>query len=109
MPRPLPYRVTTATGTVLDIEFPLHGETVSAVRVAQILSSTLAQLDRELRVLGDTANGDVLQALAMALAVRAAMIEGPRQVTDALAGELLESALGAIEKPPSYRGPVGHA
>jgi hypothetical protein len=109
MPKLLPYRVTTATGTVLDIEFPLHAQTVSAMRVGQLLSATLAQIDRGLKLLGDSANGDVLQALAMALAVRAAMIEGPREVTTALAGELLESALGAVEQPPPYRGPVGHA
>lgn len=109
MPKLLPYRVTTATGTVLDIEFPLHGETVSAMRVGQLLSATLAQIDRELKIFGDTANGDVLQALAMALAVRTAMIQGPRHVTDALAGDLLDAALGAVEKPPTYSGPVGHA
>jgi hypothetical protein len=37
------------------------------------------------------------------------MIEGPRQVTDALAGDLLDAALAAVEKPPAYRGPVGRA
>ena len=79
------------------------------MRVGQLLSATLAQIDRELKILGDTANGDVLQALAMALAVRAAMIEGPRLVTDALAGDLLDAALAAVEKPPAYSGPVGHA
>lgn len=109
MMKRLPYRVTTATGAVLDIEFPLHAETVSPVRVGQLLSATLEQIDRELEILGDTANGDVLQALAMALAVRAAMIDGPRHVTDALASDLLETALAAVETPPPYNGPVGHA
>ena len=45
----------------------------------------------------------------MALAVRTAMIDGPRRVTDALAGNLLVTALAAVETPPPYSGPVGHA
>jgi hypothetical protein len=109
MPKRLPYRVNTASGTVFDIEFPLHAETVSAEHVARLLSATLAQVDHELGVLGDTANGDVLQALAMALAVRARMLKGQSRVADALARDLLDAALGAAEIPPTYGGPVGHA
>ena len=35
----LPYRATTTTGAVLDIQFPLHAQTVSAVTVSQLLDS----------------------------------------------------------------------
>ena len=109
MPKHLPYRVKHSFGGVLDIDFPLHAQTASAVRVSQLLSATLACIDHELRILGETANGDVLQALAMALAVRAGMIEAPRDLTDTLAGDLVRSALSAVPKSPAYRGPVGHA
>ena len=67
MPQNLPYDVTTATGEKSAFEFPLHAETQSAMRVSQLLNAVLGSLDRELRVLGNTANGDVMQALAMAL------------------------------------------
>ena len=59
MPKTLPYRVNTATGAAYDIDFPLHAETVSPMRVNQLLSAVLERLDREIRVLGETANGDV--------------------------------------------------
>ena len=72
----LPYRVTTATGAVLDIQFPLHEQTVSAVTVCQLLDSVLLTLSGDIALLPNAGNGDVLQALAMALAVRAG-IEAP--------------------------------
>lgn len=109
MPKTLPYRVNTATGATYDIDFPLHAETVSPMRVNQLLSAVLERLDREIRVLGETANGDVLQALAMALAVRAGMIHAPKTLTDRLAQELVQTALGAVGKPRETGHPAGHA
>lgn len=92
---PLPYRVETATGDVLDIEFPLHGDTTSPVRVNQMLTAVLEALDQDIKVCGETANGDVLQAMAMALAVRARMIHAPASVTRDLAAQLLTTASAA--------------
>lgn len=109
MAKTLPYEVNTATGATYHIDFPLHPETVSPVRVNQLLTAVLERLDREIRVLGETANGDVLQALAMALAVRASMIHAPRPLTDRLAQELVQTALAAIGKPQETGHPAGHA
>jgi len=81
----LPYRVTTATGAVVDIQFPLHAETVSAVTVSQLLDSVLRTLSREIAVLSNVGNGDVLQALAMALAVRTGIIHAPFELLAELA------------------------
>jgi hypothetical protein len=90
--RPLPYRVETATGDKLDITFPLHPETASAMRVDQVLSAVLDAIDKDIQVCGETANGDVLQALAMAIAVRARMIHAPADVTGNLAKALVNTA-----------------
>jgi len=62
----LPYTVTTRTGDVFDIEFPLHNDTVDAVRVGQLVSSLLQAIERNFDVVGEMSNGDVLQALAVA-------------------------------------------
>lgn len=91
----LPYRIETATGDVLDITFPLHSETVDPVRVDQMLSAILDAIDKDIKVCGETGNGDVIQALAMALAVRARMIHAPEDVTATLAKVLLEKATNA--------------
>jgi hypothetical protein len=105
----LPYRVDTATGATYDIDFPLHAETVSPMRVNQLLSAVLDRLDREIKVLGETANGDVLQALAMALAVRSGMIHAPKTLTDRLTQDLVATALGAVSKPKETGHAAGHA
>lgn len=96
MPRTLPFRTISDMGEVLDIAFTLHRETGSPAHVARLLSSVLSDLDRELAAMGAAANGDVLQALAMALALRAEMIRSPRNVTHALARGLLNDALTSI-------------
>lgn len=93
----LPYTVETATGDSFRIDFPLHAETGSGVRVNQMLTAILGALDKDIRLGGEeTSNGDVLQAVAMALAVRARMIHAPTEVTDRMARELLQQALDAV-------------
>jgi hypothetical protein len=109
MAQTLPYDVITATGEKIAFEFPLHPETQSAMRVQQLLDAMLGVLDRELRVLGNTANGDVMQALAMALAVRAAMLHAPYEVGRQLAADLAATALAAAEHSEHDTGPVGNA
>jgi len=109
MARQLPYAVTTATGEKINFEFPLHEETQSPMRVSQLLTSVLSVLDRELRVLGDTANGDVMQALAMALAVRTAMLHAPYATGRQLASVLTATALAASERCERDDGGAGHA
>ncbi len=106
----LPYRARTATGDVFDFVFPLHEETGDAVRVEQLVSVLLAAIDRDIAVAGETSNGDVLQAVAMAYAIRARMVHAPFEVTETLAERLVESALKAVsasnrDAPPQ----VGHA
>ena len=106
----IPYRATTATGDVFDIDFPLHEETVDPVRVSQMVSAVLAALDRDIRLGGgETANGDVLQALAMALAVRAGIIHAPTAATAALARDLLGTALDAVAAAPRSSPTAGNA
>jgi len=105
----LPYRAETATGETFDIEFPLHEHTIDAVRVSQLVSEVLEQIDRSIAVLGETGNGDVLQAMAMAMAVRAEMIYAPHETTSTLSLDLLRNALSATAEAKHSSDPVGHA
>ncbi len=109
MAQTLPYDVITATGEKIAFEFPLHAETQSAMRVSQLLTAVLGVVDRELRVLGNTANGDVMQALAMALAARTAMLHAPYAVGRELASGLAAAALAAAEHCERNDGGAGHA
>jgi hypothetical protein len=105
----LPYLAHTATGEKIEFAFPLHAQTRSGMRVEQLLGAVLGAIDREMRVLGETANGDVLQALAMALAVRTAMLHAPYAVGRDLSAELAASALAAAGECVRQPGVVGHS
>jgi IS30 family transposase len=108
MARPLPFTAVTDTGDKLDIEFALHPSTESAVRVHQLLGDTLETISREVRR-DPMSNGDVLQALAMALAVRARMIAASTDVTAELATTLVETALASVARADIYTPPSGNA
>lgn len=109
MSQSLPYRATTAHGDVLDIRFRLHPDTGSSMRVSQLLDAVLRTVDREIGVLGETSNGDVLQALCMATAIRAGIIHAGRDTTDQLARSLLEAALASVGEAERHQAPSGHA
>lgn len=109
MPTRLPFSATTASGERFEISFPLHEHTASPVRVAQVVSAVLEAIDREVTVSPGTANGDILQAVAMALAIRAAMIEAPKEMTDRLALDVLKTSLGAMDDAQRAYVHVGHA
>lgn len=93
MAKQLPYQARTSMGDVLDVRFRLHDQTQSAMRVSQMITLVLDALDRDIGVVGETSNGDVLQALAMALAIRSEMISAPSEVTGRLTLDLVRRAL----------------
>jgi hypothetical protein len=99
MSQRLPYRAKTSSGNQFDFEFPLHPETDSPVNVSNLLSAILEALDREIGRIGDAGNGDVLQAIAMALAVRTRMLAASAATLDPLVKGLLEAALAASVEP----------
>ncbi len=105
----LPYRAKTSMGEVFDIDFPLHDETGSPIRVGQLVSLLLDALDHDIAVVGETSNGDVLQACAMAMAIRAGMIHAPQEVTRELSRDLLNSALDAVGSAARQHPQSGHA
>ena len=109
MTQHLPFHTQTMTGDSFDVAFPLHPETRSPVRVDQMLRAALDAIDREVKLDPETSNGDVLQALAMALAIRGAVIAAPKPTTDRLAHDLLRAALGAMETAERQSPTAGHA
>ncbi|MEQ8234865.1 MAG: hypothetical protein RLW61_23990 [Gammaproteobacteria bacterium] len=105
----LPFSTRTATGDGLDVRFPLHPATVNAAHTAELLTRTLETVTDTVTADERYANGDVLQSLAMALAVRATMIHAPPAVTAQLARDLLESALEATHAASDNGTAGGHA
>jgi hypothetical protein len=91
----LEYHVSTSSGNRFDLSFPLHPDTMSKTQVARLLTAILGAVDTEINTAGGVGNGDVLQAVAMALAVRARILGVPSEQIDNLARELVNAALGA--------------
>jgi len=90
----LVYSIWSEDGRNVTFSFPLHPHTGSPGQVGDILDVVLDALDREVNAMGAT-NGDVLQALSMALACRAAVMEGSVDTNTALADDLAQEALAA--------------
>lgn len=90
----LVYSIWSEEGQNITFSFPLHPHTGSSDQVGDVLDVVLDALDREVSAMGAT-NGDVLQALAMALACRAAVMEGSIEANTALADDLAQEALAA--------------
>lgn len=106
MAKKLPYRAVTASGNQFEFEFPLHPDTASSVHVHNLLDVLLGTLDRELRHMPGVSNGDVLQALAMLLALRTRVLPGREEMLAGLSRDLLESALSAaVAEPPGNLPP----
>lgn len=98
MAQRMPYRATTSSGNQFEFDFELHPETVQPVHVANLITAVLEALDREIGILGRVGNGDVLQALAMALAVRTRMLAGGSEQVDALVRDLVATALASASQ-----------
>ena len=105
----LPYRARTATGDTFDVEFPLHSETGDPVKVRQLISVLLEAIDGEMAITGETSNGDVLQAVAMTLPIRAGMIHAPLGSSASLAKDLVSTAVDAMAEATIHRAPSGRA
>jgi len=108
-PHLLPYTLTIRTGDRHEVMFPLHAETRSKAHVAALLTALLDAIDREVTARADVSNGDVLQAAAMLLAARAAMVPAPAQVTRSLSLDLFATAFTALQEGRRSTGPVGRA
>ena len=98
----LDYTAVTNSGEAFDIRFPLHDETRSTDAVATMLSAVLEALSREVEGDGNISDGDVLQALAMALSVRARLVDVPPAVSLRLMHELVDNAFAATLKADRY-------
>ena len=102
----LPYRATTANGETIDVTFDLHAETRNEADVSALLTALLGAIDGRVADREGVSNGDVLQALAMAGALRVAMIPAPRTVTEPLARDLLDTALACASFAQRIPAPV---
>lgn len=103
MPARLSYTAVSSTGDAYEIRFPLHPETRSPERVSDLLTSTLKAISRDVETGTPTSDGDVLQALSMALAIRARLVDAAPGASVRLMHELVDSAFAAALEARCYR------
>jgi len=84
------------------MEFPLHPQTRSTEAVSKMITRLLETLTGQVQAQKDMSDGDILQALAITLAVRARMVDAPPDSTLALVQELVEKAYHAAQQAASY-------
>ena len=108
MEKTLPYLATTTSGRQLAFDFRLHPDTASEAALAMLASDLLAALDRRLGDPARIGNGDVLQSIALVLAVRARMVDAPARVIDRLVRDLVDSALASDWRELAAASPETH-
>ncbi|MGF1547426.1 MAG: hypothetical protein ACFCUG_08870 [Thiotrichales bacterium] len=92
----------SATGRAYDIEFPLHPQTRSEEGVSRLVTRLLDTLSLTLAERKDISDGDVLQSLAMTLAVRSRMLNGNPDAMLNLINDLLRNAMSAAQSSSPY-------
>lgn len=97
----------TATGLAYDIDFPLHPNTRSSDAVADLVTRMLATLSQGVARHHGLSDGDILQALAMTLAVRARMASNDPEEMKKLVLDLAETAFDAAQASEATL--TGHA
>ena len=91
----LPYTAITASGTKISFRFPLHPLTESEQQVADLVTGLLGAIDGVIGEQNSVSDGDIMQALAMSLAIRTRMVEAANGPVHRLARELAATSLGA--------------
>lgn len=92
MSQTLEFTAITASGTAYQIDFPLHPQTRSPEGVSVLMTRMLDCVSQVLEERRDLSDGDVLQALAMTLAIRARMTSSQADTVAALVEALFRDA-----------------
>ena len=98
---------TIQAGEARNIDFPLHPQTVSENQVGKLLTDLLDTITRQIGDQSPVSDGDVLQSLCMALAIRMNMINAPSGAVRRLVSTLLEKSDEAVTG--STARPAGNA
>jgi len=98
----LPYTAVSSAGEAYDIEFPLHAQTRSPQVVADLLTAVLGAISERVEAGDAVSDGDVLQALAMAMAVRARMVSVAPKTSLTLMHGLVDASFAAALQASRY-------
>lgn len=101
----LPFTALSDGGSAVHMSFRLHDQVIDPDRVGKLASALLETISEEVTGVDvdPMGNGDVLQALALAMAVRARIIDAPpetiRKVVDSLVADAMDAAAAGRTMP----------
>jgi hypothetical protein len=93
----LPFTATTTAGEVLEFQLPLHPHTSSADHLGTLVQAILECVSQVVEGPQDMSDGDVLQALTLALAVRLRVAGMGSETARRLVEDLANLALDGFE------------
>ena len=83
-------------GSSREVEFPLHQDTSSIENMSALVTELLNTISQHVEKSEDLKDGDILQALTMASAIRCGLVNVDPSVTKQLFSELFENNLEAF-------------
>jgi len=83
-------------GGAREINFPLHEHTVNADHVSAMLEALLESISEGIQLRRNVSDGDVLQAMCIALAIRMHLVEAAPDAVRAMVAATLEQADDAV-------------
>jgi len=95
--RTLAFTATTSSGEVLEFQLPLHPHTSSEEHVGHLLEGVLDRVSELVEGPDNMSDGDVLQALTLALAVRLKVAGLAPETAQQLVEDLANLALEGYE------------
>lgn len=90
------FTTVTDSGICYEIEFPLHRDTNSADAVSFLTSKLLSTISTCVNEIEDLKDGDILQALSMACAIRTRMINVDPNLAEQVLIDLIKQNHAAV-------------
>lgn len=101
----LKFTAIASSGRAFEMDFPLHPDTRSGEDVSEMMTAVLQAVSDAVQSRGEVSDGDVLQALAMTMAVRSRVIDVDAAVVQRLSHALLDTAFDAVQDARTYSAP----
>lgn len=99
------FTATTASGRIVELELPLHPETSSSAHVGALLEGILDAVSRLIDAMDGASDGDVLQALSLAMAVRLGVGTASPEAAERLLRDLVALAERGVASATEVSAP----
>ena len=102
----LPYKAITASKKEIEFNFLLDENTVSPLIINEFISLLLSKISEEIKITNPS-NGDIIQALCMALVIRCKIIEFDIEKIETIVNNTLKQAFNDAKKAKEIDQIVG--